>query len=173
MATIESVARTAFERDFIKILARIGKEAAQEAYNAASFKNRLGNLRDSYGSAVYKDGMLLTDTIEYGGPQAISVGPNMRRPALGTTGREALNIWLKKRHFGAKNNEIVLVVVAAMWYADAVEKKGYQVIQEIPYQYIAKQEPRLRQLLKKHGWPEEFARVIGKGRYSKNIENDV
>ena len=173
MAKVEQVATSNFEKDFIFILADIGQKAAEKAYNAASFKNRLGNLRDSYGSAVYRNGVLLEDTIKFGGPQEISKGPNLRRPKLGTTGREALNIWLKKRHYGAKNNEIVLVVVAAMWYANAVEKKGFRVIKEVAYQYIAEQEPRLRKLLKAKGWPEEFARAIGVGRYSKNIDNDV
>lgn len=167
MATTEQVARSAFEKDFIRILSRIGKEAAEKAYNAASFRNRTGNLRDSYGSAVYRHGQLLTDTIEFGGPQEISTKANYRKPSLGTTGRQALDIWFKKRHYGGSNNEIVLVVVAAMWYANAVEKNGYHVIKGVAYQYIAEQEPRLRKLLKAHGWPEELARAIGVGRYTK------
>lgn len=167
MATVDQVVTSAFERDFIWALAKIGKEAAEKAYNAASFRNRTGNLRDSYGSAVYRHGTLLTDTIEFGGPQEISTKDNYRKPSLGTTGRKALDIWLKKRHYGASNNEIVLVVVAAMWYANAVEKKGYRVIKGVAYQHIAEQEPKLRRMLKAKGWPEEFARAIGVGRYTK------
>ena len=46
-----------------------GEKAIRVAYRRRDFTNRLYNLRDSYGSAVYYNGRLLKHTIRYLGPE--------------------------------------------------------------------------------------------------------
>ena len=168
---LSSILSNRFEIDLAKALEKLGQEAAYKAYKEKKFTNRTGNLLDSYGSAVYKGGRLLTSTIQFAGPET-KTQKNVRHPEKGTTGREALEIYFKNHRYGEKNDEFVVVVVAAMWYADYVQKKGYRVIKGVAYQYLAENmEKRLRPIFKRYGVPEYIlSRAIGIGqhRYKKN-----
>jgi hypothetical protein len=132
-------------------LAIEGERAMRIAYKNRSYTNRLYNLRDSYGSAVYYNGRLLRHTIRY-------LGPEMGKP-IDDTGwtwnkQRSMPDWRGERRL--KGDEIPmrgrdeimeffqkykpsvsglhLVIVAAMWYANVLEKGGggirrkYQVI---------------------------------------------
>jgi hypothetical protein len=135
----------------INELAAEGEKALRTAYRLRGYKNRLYNLRDSYGSAVYYNGRLLRHTIRY-------LGPEMGKP-IDNTGwtwnkQRSMPDWRGERR--QKGDEIPmrgrdeimeffqkykpsvsglhLVIVAAMWYANVLEKGGggikrkYQVI---------------------------------------------
>jgi hypothetical protein len=126
---------------FIDELANDGERAIKEAYATREFRNRSFNLKDSYGSAVYVDGKLIKRTIRYLGPEdatnALSVGwiwdkprslPDFRgaRRLTGDeiqmTGREEVMDFFS--HYVPSGKGIELVIVAAMWYANVLEKGG-------------------------------------------------
>ena len=52
---------------YVKQLADEGERIILDAYNRKGFNNRTYNLHDSYGSAVYRNGVLLRHTIRFVG----------------------------------------------------------------------------------------------------------
>ncbi len=167
----------AFTRDLVNALATLGWRASIEAYKRKSFTNRTFNLHDSYGSAVYVNGVLQDRTIRYmGGQMSHRYGTSQQAPKrkrksklgpryyrYGKSGREVLDVffhgnkWYKGRQFGKKG--IVLVVVAAMWYADFLEKKGYKVITDVGNAYIAQHiDEVITPICKKYGVPKKLVR---------------
>lgn len=108
-------------KDLIKVCSKLGYMAALEAYRNKTYTNRTFNLHDSYGSAVYVRGKLIKDSIRY---------VNRSRSVMdkrGTNGRaELVNYLTELRVDGSQ--EITIVVAAAMWYAEYVEAKGYEVL---------------------------------------------
>lgn len=53
------------EQEVIEFLTLQGERIIKDAYNRRGWHNRTYNLHDSYGSAVYKNGSLLTSTIRF------------------------------------------------------------------------------------------------------------
>ena len=106
-----------FEQDMVAALTTLGYYAMMNAYGKHSFTHRTRNLHDSYASAVYVNGRLIDSSIRYvGGFLSREVDPTTKK-----TGRETVNDYLRSHKFGATNNEIVLVVVAAMFYTGILE----------------------------------------------------
>lgn len=109
-----------FEQDMVSALATLGYYAMMHAYGQKSFQHRTRNLHDSYASAVYVNGKLIESSIRYvGGALSRKVDHNTKK-----TGRDTVNQYLQSHRFGASNNEIVLVVIAAMYYAGILEAGG-------------------------------------------------
>lgn len=106
-----------FEQDMVAALTTLGYYAMMDAYGKHSFTHRTRNLHDSYASAVYVNGNLIESSIRYvGGAISKEVDPVTKK-----TGRETVNDYLHSHRYGAANNEIVLVVIAAMYYARILE----------------------------------------------------
>lgn len=106
-----------FTRDMVKALSVLGYNAMMDAYKQRTFKHRTRNLHDSYGSAVYVNGVIVESSIRYlGGILSRKTDHKTKK-----TGRQTLNDYLHRVHFGEKNQEIVLVVAAAMYYAGILE----------------------------------------------------
>ena len=96
------------------------KRHARSKYKSqvGRWKHRSYNLHDSFASAVYINGKLAS--VEYlGSPRSTK-----RDKKTGKTGRETVDDYLSSRSFGSRNKEIVLVVVAAMYYTGILEKGG-------------------------------------------------
>ena len=111
-----------FEQDMVSALTTLGYYAMMHAYGLAikSWTHRTRNLHDSYASAVYVNGKLIESSVRY-------VGGVLSRKVdayTGRSGRETVNDYLRSHHFGEANGEIVLVVIAAMFYAGILEKGG-------------------------------------------------
>lgn len=53
------------EKEVIDFLTEQGERIIKEAYRRRNWKNRTYNLQDSYGSAVFRNGVLLRNTIRY------------------------------------------------------------------------------------------------------------
>lgn len=118
--TIGGEIKDAMMRDYVQALSTLGYKAMLYAYQRREFQHRTRNLHDSYGSAVYVNGELQEDSIRY-------IGGILRKKVDYTThktGRETLLDYLRSHKLGATTNEIVLVVVAAMFYAGILENKG-------------------------------------------------
>ena len=111
----------------ISQLADDGEKAIREAYEGREFTNRMYNLHDSYGSAVYYNGTLVKSSIRYVGAEMAEEDERY--------GRNEVNDFFS--NYRPKNRKgIDLVIVAAMFYADILEegkgrlKRKYKVIAE-------------------------------------------
>lgn len=120
-------ARVTEERATVQKLAKLGYDAIMYAYNHRGFEHITRNLHDSYGSAVYVSGTLIESSIRY-------VGGELSRkddPLTKKSGRETLNDFFKRSHYGRAKGEMVLVCVAAMHYTKYLEegrhRGGYKI----------------------------------------------
>lgn len=78
-----------------------------------------GNLRDSFGSAVYVNGELQKDTIRFANDNPI--GGRTRDAIDPRPGREVLLDYFNKIHPNRGKNDVTLVCVAAMYYTKFLE----------------------------------------------------
>lgn len=97
-------------RKIFETLSYIGINCVKYAKNNGSYTDRTGNLRSSIGYAVITDGAIQQQQIE------------------GTTEGQAQAGVLMTELAAKFTQGMVLVVVAGMEYAAAVESKGYDVI---------------------------------------------
>lgn len=127
-----------FEMDAIMTLADIGEKIIKMAYSTKTYKDRTFNLRDSYVSAVFKNGRMVPNTNRYVGDPKSTIALEYDLLASGdpemTTGREEADKFLAKWGFAAgRGGGLVLVVAAAMFYSGILEsdKYNYLVISHI------------------------------------------
>jgi len=98
------------EQRIIWTLAMVGENFVNDARNIRTYKDQTGNLRSSIGYIIARDGNIIQENIEgkaEGKAQAKKVADEILRE--------------DKKGF-------VLICVAGMEYAAAVESKGYDVI---------------------------------------------
>jgi hypothetical protein len=133
---------TAFIRKRIEVLEDVvldqlkdcGEQFVADARSVNTYTDRTGNLRASIGYVIAKDGVEIFGNFE-GIASGVSVGKRKIKSILGDNSKG-----------------FVLIVVAGMEYAAAVESKGYDVITGISLSadsFITRQIDRLRQQLKK------------------------
>lgn len=149
--------KDAFTRDTVQALSTLGYKAMMNAYAKRGFQHRTRNLHDSYGSAVYVDGVLVEKSIRYvGGILSRKVDPKTKK-----TGRETLEDYFRSHRFGTTNHEIVVIVVAAMYYAGILESQGRYVITPARDYIDANWESAMASVLSKYGIKEKpKARVV-------------
>jgi hypothetical protein len=80
------------------------------------WKHRTYNLHDSFASVVYVNGKVAS--IKY----LASPKSTKRDRKTGRNGRQTVRDYIMSHRFGSTNNEIVLIVIAAMYYAKILEK---------------------------------------------------
>jgi len=98
------------EQRIIWTLAMVGENFVNDARNIRTYQDQTGNLRSSIGYIIAQDGNIIQENIEgkaEGRSQAKKIADEVLRE--------------NKKGF-------VLIVVAGMEYAAAVESKGYDVI---------------------------------------------
>jgi hypothetical protein len=109
------------EQALLLRLQRIGEEFVTNARDNATFTDRTGNLRSSIGYVILKDGkQIFSDFQRF--PKAKGVKKPAGKSGV-TAAKEVINE--AKANF---STGIVLIGVAGMDYAAAVESKGYDVI---------------------------------------------
>ena len=101
----------------VRDLTQLGKDAAKHAIEKSRYDNVLANLHDSIGSAVYFNGKLIPSSIRFA-ERKKSKGVARE----GYTGREAINEWFQANRVIGVKNTFHLVLVAAMPYAEYLEK---------------------------------------------------
>lgn len=106
-------------------LAAEGERVIQDAYNKKGYQNRTYNLHDSYGSAVYYNGVLQADSIRYVGPAA-ATKPRVVKGIM-ISGRDEVDKFFNNYKPSNKTG-IELVVIAAIFYAGILEARKYHVI---------------------------------------------
>ncbi len=155
---MRSSLKEAYIREAIKLLTTEGERIIQDAYKRRDWKNQTFNLHDSYGSAVYVYGKLEKSSIRYVGPKQANAARNGKElgdyhgedtkalsgsshtefgksgnkkytdgDTIQAYGRDEVNKFFEGYSL-ADSKGIELVVVAAMYYAGALEWKKYQVI---------------------------------------------
>lgn len=118
-----------FMNQLIQKLTDDGEKLVRRAYETRTFENRTYNLHDSYGSAVYVDGILIKSSVRYAGSPTAKAGKIYEDELIeGRFEIDAFFDWFKPRKKG-----VDLVVIAAMPYADILEKgaglrRKYKVI---------------------------------------------
>lgn len=120
----------------VEALTTVGWQVAMEAYRRKTYTNRTFNLHDSYGSAVYVDGVLQPDTKKYVNRSRSKrndvhghIDSDNRYAPYGLNGRRALDDFFDNLKI-SKRRKVTLVVAAAMWYGELVESKGFVVLDE-------------------------------------------
>jgi hypothetical protein len=124
-------------------LARDGLRVLQEAYHTAEFESRTGNLFDSFGCAVYYNGVLQEDTISTLNPTATEPREWYKQTMYG---RDRVLEYL--RSYRPKSKGLSLIVVAAMPYYEILEKgQGYLTRK---YKVITGANSIMREIAKKY-----------------------
>lgn len=113
--------------DLIGGLAEEGYRLIQLAYASRNWENRTKNLKDSYVSAVFENGVLVKDSVRF-----LSRMPEAEKTNRGWSGRDEANYFLDEIGGRLKKHGIALVVGAAMFYAHILEVKWkYRVLANI------------------------------------------
>jgi len=98
------------EQKIIWTLGMVGEQFVNDARNIRTYRDRTGNLRSSIGYIIAQDGKIIRENIE--------------GDSEGTAhARQVVEEVLRENQKG-----LVLIGVAGMEYAVAVESKGYDVI---------------------------------------------
>lgn len=160
-------------RDLANACATVGYIALRDAYKAKSYTNRTYALHDSYGCAVYLDGVLIPETIRYV-ERAYQRSGDSRgwrgskdqaaNPSDWATGRQALENYLKNPPRMSTKNHITMLFVAAQWYAGILESKKYSVLDlEVVKQSVSREfDKYIAPVLKKYGC-ENMLPVLRRG----------
>lgn len=104
----------------VNFLIRAGENFVRNARQNATFKDQTGNLRNSIGFVVFKDGRNIAQNFESDITADTILAPAGIGAAVGTV--------LANRIASEFGDGLVLVVVAGMEYAAAVESKGFDVL---------------------------------------------
>lgn len=118
----------AVEKDFIESLAEEGRRIIMLAYASRGFENRTKNLKDSYVSAVFKNGHLIESSIRF-----LNRDPNEqdaeKAHSSGLWGREEAMYFLEDVKNRQPKEGYSLVIGVGMFYGSILEKKwGYRVL---------------------------------------------
>jgi len=103
--------KKAIEQAILSRLQRVAERFVSNARTFGNYKDQTGNLRSSIGYVILKDGKQLSSSFEGSQP----AGRAKAQEAIKASGA-----------YGARG--FVLIVVAGMEYAAAVESKGYDVL---------------------------------------------
>jgi hypothetical protein len=98
------------EQRIIWTLAMVGENFVNDARNTRTYKDQTGNLRSSIGYIIARDGNIIQENVE-GKAEGKSQAKKIAEEVL-----------------KENNKGFVLIVIAGMEYAAAVESKGYDVI---------------------------------------------
>ena len=98
------------EQRIIWTLAMVGEAFVNNARNTKTYQDQTGNLRSSIGYIIAKDGVIIQENVE---------GKAEGKAHAKEVAREVLR---------ENPKGFILIVVAGMEYAAAIESKGYDVI---------------------------------------------
>lgn len=148
------------EGRFIKEMTKDCKTAVDAAIASNEFKNRTGNLQDSYGAALYKDGVLIRESIYYKTP--IATTEKKWRGEMKSGHDEMIKYF---ESFKPRKMGITMVLVAAMPYGEVLERGGGNLNRK--YKVIVGANSVMRELAAKY--EGMFGRRRG-ARTSINVE---
>lgn len=155
---IKGAVKSALHQRVAAELTELGARMIEEASRTKTYKNRTGNLVESYGSCLYVDGKEWKGDFKYTYGEstlaatdrahpsrryypAFGVGNTPRKnPIDGTeeTGFEAIERFFDD--YKAPKGKWQLVIAAGMFYGAAVEARGYKVISQIAMELYGSEE---------------------------------
>lgn len=118
------------EDEWIRKMAEDCEDLVYTAYMTGTYDEETGNLADSIGAAVYRDGVLLKDTMAYRQPRATK--SKEWYSGDWRSGHDEMMRYF--RNYKPRTMGLTIVLVAAMPYAEVLEKrknglqKKYKVI---------------------------------------------
>lgn len=115
--------RSKLYNKYVEELTLDGEKAIQAAVWSNEFENRTGNLQDSYASAVYHDGYMITGTMRYYEPSIATSSKKYGNRML--SGREEARRYLL--NYKPRTKGLSLVLIAAMPYEKVLEQGYYEV----------------------------------------------
>lgn len=123
----------------VSTLTDLGQEVCKKAIENKGYTDRLYNLHDSIGSAVYVGGEIVPSSKRYAESKK-SRGEYFDRGDNATysmmTGRQALDdYWNEHPRLSGNYNSVELVVIAAVFYAGILEDRGIEVM-SVAAEYI-------------------------------------
>lgn len=136
------------------------KAVVEEAIRTNEFVNRTNNLEDSYGAALYYNGMILPETIYYKSPKATTT---KKWKGKDVSGHEEMIKYLVK--FKPTKKGLTLVLVAAMPYGEVLERGGGNLHRK--YKVIVGANDFMRKLAQKYNGMFGRRRIA---RTSINVE---
>jgi hypothetical protein len=129
---IEGPAKEAIEAAVLSRLQFIGEQFVTLARTTNTYKDRTGNLRNSIGYIILKDGEQLFDNFQKSARIQIEIssGINAGKQKVSSGGADGIQRGLEIAKQIAQEHPrgFVLVGVAGMDYATAVEANGYDVL---------------------------------------------
>lgn len=154
--------RTDIEDYWIRKMRNDCARLVSTAYITKTFEEETGNLADSIGAAVYRDGKLIEDTLVSRVPRATS--PTRWYSDDYRSGhQEMLNYF---RNYKPRIKGLTIVLVAAMPYAEVLEKRKSALKKK--YKVITGAYSVLRQL--KNEYEQDAARMGYKtAKYGQGI----
>jgi hypothetical protein len=136
------------------------------AYTTKTFQEETGNLADSIGAAVYRNGVLLEDTIAYREPRASSPAAWYPKKGDYRSGHEEMIKYF--RNYKPRTKGLTIVLVAAMPYAEVLEQRPSKSGLQRKYKVITGAYSSLRQL--KGEYEQDVARMGYKtAKYGQGI----
>lgn len=110
----------------------VGETFVKNARRNATFTDRTGNLRNSIGYLILQNGTVIYENFKKSATvyKTIKSGKNKGQQRRTLGGKEGVSVGKDIAHQVAATHPrgLVLVVVAGMEYAAAVEAKGYDVL---------------------------------------------
>lgn len=131
----------------VQYLADEGERIVKAAYQSRTFQNRLYNLHDSYGSSVFVAGVEQPGCRRYAEPE-MSTGVKKSNIGRTETGRQAIDRYFDEYTKRTRNQNVELVVCAAMFYASFLENPGEAPHIQHKYKVIALAKDELDKLKK-------------------------
>lgn len=139
----------------------------EEAYKTKTFEEQTGNLADSFGAAVYYDGDLVKDGIQYLEPKATE--PRMWKRGDYRSGHEEMIQYF--RNYKPRKKGFTIVLIAAMPYAPVLEGGGGYGIRH-KYKVITGANSLMRELAAKY--ERKFGgRNWSKGKGTRTTINSI
>lgn len=127
------------EQAAIEELKEEGQRIINKAYETKTFEDQSFNLHDSYVSAVFYKGRLLSKTICFVEPELSQWKREYKNSMVGgeyeaKSGREEALKFLQKVQFGHQPKGLTLIVAAAMFYSSILEGHEYKVLSQVDYE---------------------------------------
>jgi len=123
-----AVRKKAIENAILNNLAYLGELCVNQARSVRSYQDQTGNLRNSIGYVIVRDGRVLKSSFRRSAQVTVTVKPGKTRTTRGSGDGVKIGQELAKSLAAEHPTGYALIVVAGMNYALSVESRGLDVL---------------------------------------------